>query len=92
MAKQIGLLRIVGTVGGICFYRMEEQYYARAKSSLSGKRVKLDPVFAETMRCAKRMARASKIAAVLYRQIVPPQERSREKFRELVGMVMRELD
>jgi hypothetical protein len=92
MAKQIGLLRIVGTVGGICFYRMEGQYYAREKSSLSAMRVKLDPAFAETMRYATRMARASKIAAILYRQTVPPQERSREKFRELVGMVMRELD
>lgn len=92
MAKQIGLLRITGTIGGICFYLMDEQFYARAKSSLSGERVKKDPAFTETMRHAKRMGSASKIASVLYREMVPVHERSREKYRELVGMVMRELD
>ena len=91
MATQIGLLQIIGTVGGICFYRMDGKYYARKKSNLSGERVKSDPVFAETMRYAKRMGSASKIASVLYRQIVPQGERSRERYREVVGMVMRGL-
>ena len=71
MATQIGLIQIIGTVGGICFYRMDGKYYPRKKSKLSGERVKSDPVFAETMRYAKRMGSASKIASVIYRQIVP---------------------
>ena len=89
MAKQIGLLKITGTIGGICFYCMDGVYYARQKSSLSGERVKHDPVFAKTMGSATRMGTASKIASALYRQTVPPHERSRDKFREVVGMVKR---
>ena len=91
MATQIGLLRITGTVGGICFYRMDGVYYAREKSSLSGERVKNDPAFAETMRYAKQMGNASKIASAIYRQTVPIHERSRDKFREVVSMVKRGL-
>lgn len=89
MVKQIGLLKITGTIDGICFYLIDGVYYARQKSSLSGERVKHDPAFAGTMRCAKSMGSASKIASVLYRQIVPPHERSRDKFREVVSMVRR---
>lgn len=92
MAKQSGSLRITGTIGGICFYLMDGQFYARAKSSLSGERVKNDPAFTETMRHAKRMGNASKIASVLYQQMVPAHERSRERYRELVGMVIKEMD
>ncbi len=91
MAKQIGLLCITGTIDRICFYCMDGKYYAREKSSLSAERVKTDPVFAETMRCAKQMGDASKIASAIYRQIVPQHERSRDKFREVVSMVKREL-
>ena len=91
MAKQIGTFRITGTIDVICFYCLDGEYYAREKSSLSAERVKYDPVFAETMRSAKLLGNASKIASVLYPQLVPRHERSREKFREVVRMVRREL-
>jgi len=45
VAKQIGATKITGTIQNICFYKMEGQYYARQKSSLTGKRVKKDPAF-----------------------------------------------
>jgi hypothetical protein len=91
MATQIGLLRITGTVFGICFYRMNGVYYARQKSSLSRKRVKKDPAFAATMRYAGLLGEAAKIASERYKLTVPKEERSRKKFREMVGLVMREL-
>lgn len=91
MARQIGLIQITGTVGGICFYCMDGVYYARQKSSLTAKRVKTDPAFAETMKYAERMAYASKIASKIYRETIPKEERSRDKYREIVGMVMQEL-
>lgn len=91
MAKQIGALKITGTFGGICFYCLDGVYYARGKSSLSAERVKHDPAFAKTMRNATQMGNASKIASVIYRQIVPQHERSRERYREIVRMVMKEL-
>lgn len=92
MAKQIGILKLTGTICGICFYCIDGVYYARAKSSLSGERVKTDPAFEKTMTYAKRMGNASKIASALYREIVPKHERSRERYRQVVGMVMKELD
>lgn len=90
MAKQIGLLQISGTVNGICFYRMDGVYYARKKSKLSNERVKSDPVFAETMRYANLLGKASGIASELYKR-VPKEERCREMYREMVGKVMKEL-
>ena len=91
MAQQLGVLKITGTIGGICFYCLDGVYYARAKSSLSGERVKKDPSFAATRYYAKKMGDAAKIAAVVYRELVPPNERSRERYREVVGMVLRAL-
>lgn len=91
MARQIGLLKITGTIGGICFYRRDNLYYARAKSSLTGQRVKCDPAFSKTMAYAHLLGTASKIASERYRRTVPKAERSRRKYRELVSVVLREL-
>lgn len=91
MAQQMGVLKITGTICGICFYCLDGVYYARAKSSLSAERVKKDPAFAGTRYYAKKMGTAAKIAAVVYRQLVPANERSRQRYREVVGMVLREL-
>ena len=85
-------MKIKGTINGICFYCLDGEFYARAKSSLSGERVKTDPAFAETMRYAQRMGSASTIASEIYKMIVPQHERSRDRFREMVRMVMREMD
>lgn len=92
MAKQIGILKMTGTVCGVCFYCMDGIYYARAKSSLSAERVKYDAAFAATRFYATKMAAASKAAALLYRQLVPPNERSRERYREVVGMVLKSIN
>jgi hypothetical protein len=91
MAAQIGSLRLKGTIAGICFYRMYGRYYARKKSSLTGKRVKRDPAFARTMYYAGLLGKASMIASERYKRVVPKEERSRKKYHELVGVVMHEL-
>lgn len=91
MAQQIGILKITGTIGGICFYRMQGVYYARVKSSLTRKRVRSDRAFAKTMQYADLLGRAAKIASERYKRTVPKAERSRRKYQELVGVVMREL-
>lgn len=92
MAQQMGELKITGTICGVCFYCLDGVYYARAKSSLSAERVKKDPSFAATRYYAKKMGDAAKIAAVVYRQLVPPTERSRERYREVVGMVLKKIN
>lgn len=84
MARQIGLLQITGTVSGICFYRMNDVYYARKKSSLSGERVKKDPAFAETMRHANLFAKASSIGSKVYKALYPG-TKNRELYQQLTG-------
>jgi len=90
VAKQIGPYKITGTIQNICYYKMDGQYYARLKSSLDGKRVKTDPAFAETMRYAELLGRASKLVSTVYHRI-PKEERSRELFKRLTGETMKEL-
>lgn len=88
MAKQTGPFKITGTTQNICFYKMEGQYYARQKSSLTGKRVKKDPAFAETMRHAELLGKASTLASFIKRSF-PKEGQCRELFRLLTGKVMR---
>ncbi len=69
MAKQSGPVYITGTYNGICFYKMNGAYYARQKSSLSGKRVKKDKAFTLTMVYAGIFGQASEIAGEVYRSL-----------------------
>jgi len=87
MAKQAGTIKINGTIGDICFYRLHEEHYARTKSSLSGKRVKHDPAFKGTMKYAALLACASKIASVIYKRL-PKEQKSRKKYQAMTGQAM----
>ena len=87
MAKQAGMIKIRGTIGDICFYRLHEEHYARSKRSLSGKRVKHDPAFKGTMKYAALLACASKIAAVIYKRL-PQEQKSRKKYQAMTGRTM----
>lgn len=75
MCKQHGPVYFTGTVDGICYYRLNGAYYARRKSTLSGKRVKRDPKFARTRQHAELLGRASRIAAEVYRLLPKDQKR-----------------
>jgi hypothetical protein len=66
MAKQKGPVKITGTIGGVTFYKLNGEYYARAKSSLSRRRVKTDRCFSNTMRNAAWFAQASKISSAVF--------------------------
>ena len=83
--KNIG---ITGTVGNICFYEMNGQFYARSKTSLTGKRMKRDPAFQQAMLNAGLFGRASVIASVVYR-LLPAKEKGISKYRNVTGMAMR---
>ncbi len=90
MARQVGEIKITGTIGNICFYEMEGKFYARLKSSLTGKRVKKDPRFRLTMVYADLLAQASKLASCCYRSL-PKEERVHAMYRALTGMAMQML-
>ena len=78
MAKQAeGFL--VGTYDDITFYKMEGQYYARMKSSLTGKKFWSHSAFAGSRRSCNRFGRGNKIASLVYKEI-PEAYRKYEMF------------
>lgn len=87
MARQSSDHTIRGTIDNLCFYAMEGKFYVRKKSSLSGKRVKKDPAFANTMRYAGLLADASRIASTVYQQLLPEQK-VKGFYRKLTGEAM----
>lgn len=92
MAKQIaGLCRLEGTFDQITFYKMEGQYYARKKSSLTSERVKTSDQFRLTMACANLLVRASKIGSAIYKAL-PPGWRQFWMYRAFTGEAFTLLD
>jgi hypothetical protein len=86
MAKQVGDIKIVGTVDDICYYRMEGGYYARRKSSLTSKRFWRAKAFSGSRRSCGILGRASSLASRLYRAL-PKESKSRTLFQQLTGRI-----
>ena len=87
MAEQTGIIKITGTISGICFYQMQGKHYARVKSSLNGKRVRTSAAFKNTMMYAGLLANASRIGSVVYR-LLPEEKRGRKVYQQLTGRAM----
>ena len=88
MAIQTGVLRITGTIGNITFYKMNGEYYARGKSSLSGKRVKTSLQYELFRMYSGRMACASRTAGKIYRSLRRA-ERDVSLYRKMVSEGLR---
>ena len=84
MARQTGKTNLVGRVGNLVYYKMDGKYYARAVSSLNGKRVKRDPKFKRTMEFAKLFGKASKLASAVHRSL-PNGIRSHKLYQKMAG-------
>lgn len=68
MAKQVeGFL--VGTYDDITFYKMEGQYYARMKSSLTGKKFWKHKSFEGSRRSCNRFGKGNQLASKVYKEI-----------------------
>ena len=61
---------IVGTIDDITFYKMGGLYYARMKTSLTGKKFWRHRSFAGSRRSCKRFGRGNHLASVVYNEIV----------------------
>lgn len=75
MAKQVGTIKLTGTIDDVTFYQMNGKFYARKKSSLSREKVKHHTSFALTRMYNNIMANASSIASALYRTIPRPKRK-----------------
>ena len=53
-------------ISDITLYRMDGEFYARSKSTLTGKRVKKDKVFEGTRRSSERFKRGNELASQVY--------------------------
>ena len=87
MARLTSIPTFIGTFGPITIYYMFGKYYMRSRSSLTGKRVKTDPAFYNTMKYADLMATASPIASKVY-ALVPLQHRKKNLCRKITGEAM----
>lgn len=69
MAKQSGEYRFIGSVDGLCFYKVQDDYFVRLKSSLSGKRFWKDAAFEGSRRSCKRFGEGNRLASKVYQMI-----------------------
>lgn len=86
MAKQSGIIKITGTIDDITFYQMGGIYYARMKSSLTGKRFWNDKAFEGARKSALALGQASPMASRLYRTI-SKEYKSRSLFCKITGEI-----
>ena len=81
MAKQAGPLFFTGTIDGIVFYKLGDQYYMRSKGDYkSGKQMRKDPAYKRTMQNADTFGEASKLVKYWYYRQVPKAERKHGLF------------
>ncbi len=66
MAKQKGIIKLDGTIGGITFYKStQDGYLAREKGGVSGDRIATDPNFQRTRENGEEFGRAGKAGKLL---------------------------
>jgi hypothetical protein len=75
-----------GTIGGITFYKMMGEFFARAKSSIDGKRIKTDSAYKAFRQNSKLHGKASKLASQIY-HTWPAEERVHPRFGLLTANV-----
>ncbi len=70
MAKQKGIIKLEGTIGGITFYKStQDGYLAREKGGVSGDRIANDPNFQRTRENGDEFGRAGKAGKLLRNSI-----------------------
>lgn len=69
MAKQKGIIKLDGTIGGITFYKSQDGYLAREKGGVSGDRIANEPNFQRTRENGEEFGRAGKAGKLLRNSI-----------------------
>jgi hypothetical protein len=88
MAKQVGPVFFTGTIDGIIFYKLGDQYYSRSKGAYkSAKHMRRNPKYQRTMQQADQFGEASKITQEVYYRCLPKSVRKHGLFGKLTGRV-----
>jgi hypothetical protein len=69
MAKQSGDYRFRGSIDGLCFYKMWEEYYVRRKSCLTGKQFWRNKAFEGSRKSCDRFGKGNTLASKVYQLI-----------------------
>jgi hypothetical protein len=65
MAKQKGIIKVKGTIGDMTFYKSQDGYIVKEKTSLEGSRIASDPAFQRTRENGSEFGRAGKAGKLL---------------------------
>ncbi len=65
MARQTGIIRLKGTIGGVSFYKTADGHLAREKGGVDGNRIKNDPAFQRTRENGAEFGTAGTAAKLL---------------------------
>jgi len=88
MAKQAGPVLFTGTIDGIIFYKLGNQYYARSKGSYkSARHIRRNPKYQRTMEKADQFGRASQLVKEVYYSHLPRAVRKHGLYGKLTGLV-----
>ena len=71
MARQVGILKLKGTIGDITFYKTKDGHMARQKGGIEKERFLNDPNFQRTRENAAEFGRAGKASKALCTAIRP---------------------
>ena len=65
MARQKGIIKLKGTIGGITFYKTQDAHLAREKGGIEASRIASDPAFQRTRENGSEFGRAGKAGKIL---------------------------
>jgi hypothetical protein len=71
MGRQIGIIKLKGTLDNLTFYEMDGETYVRTKSSLTAEQVNTSPAFARTRENAQEFKNATQATKMIKRSLLP---------------------
>ena len=64
MASQKGIIKLAGTIGNITFYKTQDGYLAKEKTSLDATRIATDPNFVRTRENGVEFGHACRVGGI----------------------------
>ena len=89
MAKQKGIIKVKGTIGDMTFYKSQDGYIVKEKTSLEGSRIATDPAFQRTRENGNEFGRAGKAGKILRNAIRNQLQNSKDN--RLVSRLTKEM-
>jgi hypothetical protein len=90
MAKQAGPVFFTGTIDGLIFYKLGEEYYVRRLGKYKNKKqMRRSPKYERTMKNADQFGEAAALSKWIYYDHMPKEARKHGAFGRLTGVAYR---